>query len=99
MRWGITNSAPASVLRQRSTWRIGADTWLREAVDLFRSKASQHDQAMDLLDLLMERRPDDPEPALQLEQLSAQAGDWPRRMKPGFCSVASDGERRNERYA
>ena len=76
-----------------------ADTWLREAVDLFRSKASQHDQAMDLLDLLMERRPDDPEPALQLEQLSAQAGDWPRRMKVGrgILQRGLDSERRNER--
>ena len=65
-------------------------------MDLFRSKASQHDKAMDLLDLLMERRPDDPEPALQLEQ-SAQAGDWPRRMKVVGFAACLDSERRNER--
>ena len=67
---GITNSA-MSVLRQRSPGDQRADTWLREAVD-FRP-ASQHDQAMDLLDLLMERRADDP--SQRFSEQPAQAGD------------------------
>ena len=76
-----------------------ADGWLREAVELHLSRPGRHDEAMQLLELLMERRPDDPEPAMQLEQLAAQSGDWLRRMKVGriILQRGLDSDRRNDR--
>ncbi len=76
-----------------------ADAWLREAVDLHMARPGRHDEAIQLLELLIERRPDDVEPALQLEQLTAQSGDWLRRMKVGrtILDRELDTDRRNER--
>jgi hypothetical protein len=76
-----------------------ADVWLREAVDIHLANNDQHEAAIELLERLMERRPDEAEPALRLEHLAAQAGDWQLRMKVGRAILQRDldPERRSER--